>query len=309
MLSVVAVSAKAHANPIVDGFWDTQNAELYNITQEQYIDGQNSAVKWTGALGIYQQGNMLYLMFAQPTSINDNSYGANRVGWPGNGHTNFTDLQNSDRAEFVLKVGSTTIWDGLVDYVSPCNGVYVSAGVLGNVNGCSHSDGSMVIGSASAVLGAATSIQWDLNSSCWAGSAGITTNSPSTGSNTPNAAYNNDNPPGCTSTAPAGYAPGHNWLFENLYEVALDLNQIANGAYANLAFGTTGNGGAGTCAAGTGCVDVTNVHDSPSKITTSNGDCGVLCEQTTTPEPATFALLGTGLLGLSGFVKRRRMIL
>jgi hypothetical protein len=96
--------------------------------------------------------------FDQFPAPNDNSYGANAVGWPG-GHL-FKDLTNSDKAGFqILRPNNTVAVSFNVDYLvqnsagSPPSG-FRSGGPFGG-------DGSILINSTPPLTSDGTTIQWD----------------------------------------------------------------------------------------------------------------------------------------------------
>ena len=96
--------------------------------------------------------------FDQFPAPNDNSYGANAIGWPG-GHL-FKDLVNSDKAGFqILRPNGSVAVSFNVDYItqssagSPPSG-YKSLGPFGG-------DGSILTNSSPPLTSDGTTIQWD----------------------------------------------------------------------------------------------------------------------------------------------------
>jgi hypothetical protein len=94
--------------------------------------------------------------FDQFPAPNDNSYGANAIGWPG-GHL-FKDLTNSDKAGFqILRPNNTVAVSFNVDYITATTGVpsgYASRGPFGG-------DGSILTNSSPPLTSDGTTIQWD----------------------------------------------------------------------------------------------------------------------------------------------------
>ncbi|HXJ72231.1 MAG TPA: HYR domain-containing protein, partial [Candidatus Dormibacteraeota bacterium] len=108
---------------------------------------------------ILANGNVR-VTFIQATSVNDNTYGANAIGWPApRGHT-FKDLLNSDEAEFQFRNGAGQIvMQFKQDYIT-ANSAYPSGyGTRGVTGG----DGSVTIGSAANVVFVSTSLTENLN--------------------------------------------------------------------------------------------------------------------------------------------------
>ncbi|HEY2382940.1 MAG TPA: hypothetical protein VGK48_17325 [Terriglobia bacterium] len=287
----------------VDGFWDYNNTEGYTLFTENYNNpGDSGCGKGNcdqGILGVATDATNLYLMFAQPLSVVDNSYGTNAVGWA-KGHK-FSDLTGSDEATFVITSGSTTLFNSDIDYVSQ-NAPYVSGG---NSSGDGSNNAKM---SPGVLDGAATSIQWDLasgNNTCGA----PTTNSPdidgnSANTNSPNATYNSNG-----TNNQVGGSCG-TWVFPVIYEISLTLSSLGLSPFANPN-------------AIHSQLDVTIAHDSPSKTgetpnvctdgvvgpSGSNASVALGCSSVvTTPEPASIQLLGLGILmmGLLLYIPRRK---
>ncbi len=128
--------------------------------------------------------------------LNDNTYGANTIGWPGNNHT-LDHLLKSDKANFVFyNKNGTKVLDFFLDYMTATNTYPSGYGILGVTGG----DGSISVGSASSILNSNSSLNRNFNQYGYV----LTTNSPATNSSyTPNPSY-------------------PNWIFEMVYEVTID---------------------------------------------------------------------------------------
>jgi hypothetical protein len=138
----------------------------------------------------------------------DNTYGTNKIGWPGN-HT-FNNLTGSDQLQLALyDANNVKKLEFKMDYLTASGSApsgYKSLGVGGG-------DGSMLVGSASNVLNVVTSLDVNFNQFGYV----LTTNSPATdASYTPNVAY-------------------PNWIFDVWYECTIDL-----AAFGAAGFGTVG---------------------------------------------------------------------
>src|SRR5262249_871481 len=100
------------------------------------------------------------IRYDQFPAPNDNSYGANAVGWGTKGHK-FNDLVGSDHAGFsVLNPSNTDVLDFNIDSISTKTGTPSASASLGTVGG----DGKITIGSLTAAdLTFDTSFARDLN--------------------------------------------------------------------------------------------------------------------------------------------------
>jgi hypothetical protein len=90
----------------------------------------------------------VHCLYRQSTNLNDNSYGANAVGWGTRGHT-FSNLTGSDRAQFIVKDGQGHIVANFtLDYISTKTGTASGYGSLGPFGG----DGSCLVGCTGGVI-------------------------------------------------------------------------------------------------------------------------------------------------------------
>ena len=246
---LVALPARSWAAPVLTGYWDGTTASLnaqtgttWTIKSDTYTDLGNMNCTGNcdaGVIGYSTDANNLYVMFAQQTSVNDNTYGTNAsAGWSqvngGMGHQ-LSDLLGSDKAEFTLSSGATTVWDGYIDYATLSGGKYVSLGVG------SGGDGSFVGGTstAAALTQSVTSLKYDLNGASTNNTCSATTNSPVVGSPEPDVATNRTT--GCG-----------NWVTPTVYELA-----FSKAALSPTLFDASGNF--------IGTLDVSTVHNSPSR--------------------------------------------
>ncbi len=167
--------------------------------------------------------------YEQSRSVNDNSYGANAIGW---NRRSFSQLVTSDQATFAFRdKNGNLVLDVTLDYLSTKAGTpsgYASLGASGG-------DGAVNVGSASSILSATTSLDQNLNTlglcsagTCTVAGTNLLVNSPA---------------------ASASYAVADpvfgNWNFTNTYYMRI----------AAAAFGTSGFGS----------VALTAIHNSPSK--------------------------------------------
>jgi hypothetical protein len=102
----------------------------------------------------------VWITYIQSYNLNDNSYGANVVGWGTDTHT-FGNLVGSDKAQFVVKNSSgNTVMNFYFDYISAKSGTPSGYDTLGVTGG----DGSISVGNAAWVLpDSTTSFAVDLN--------------------------------------------------------------------------------------------------------------------------------------------------
>ena len=121
--------------------------------------------------------------FIQSTAVNDNTYGANAIGWGSKGHT-FGNLTGSDKAVWSFRNGSgTVVLSFNQDYLTASAAFPSGFGTLGVAGG----EGSMIVGSAAHVLAVGTSLTDNLNKQPFlAGKAQYIVNSPAL--NDPNSA-------------------------------------------------------------------------------------------------------------------------
>ena len=206
--------------------------------------------KFGGTLttSILPNGN-LQIVFDQFTTFNDNSYGANSVGWGGpNGHK-FSNLTGSDKANFVVNnAAGQKVLDFTVDYLT-CGAAIQTPSQCASL-GVSGGDGGIQTGNANLIVSATTSLAENLNKlgfcnngNCTVGNVDLKVDSP------PTAAPDD-------YTLPAG-SPFTGWNFANRYVVEVSKDAAPGG------FGE---------------VTVPLVHNSPAKpnascVSTADGLC------------------------------------
>lgn len=270
----------------VDGvFTASDNYQHVQTVGFQLSDGTNVGTG-TLAWSVDQSGNV-FAAFVQPLTINDNTYGANQIGWGKTKHT-FSNLTGSDKAEFDFMNTAGQRFIYTLDYASSTksgsSSGFGSLGVTGGDGSVAKSSvkGQTGGGKVGDVLAWGTSIDYNLNTVAGHGTsnaAGLgfgsfTTDSPAT---TPV----HLNPDG-TIDYTQGYnnpasAPG--WVYNISYEIEISA----------AAFGANGFAS----------VWAPFAHDSPSKF----GENEIIV----VPEPATTGLLLGGIATLAvAFRKRLR---
>jgi hypothetical protein len=175
------------------------------------------------------------VIYNQPRGLNDNSYGANAIGWGTKGHT-FGNLTGSDHAEFIFKDKTGKIvMQFSIDYISAKSGTPSGFASLGPFGG----DGDFTTGNPLNLLSFNTSLAKNLNDKgfCTAGNctfSGV------------NLLVDSPPPTPDPSDDPYNVADQFDpWEFTNSYEMKI----------SGLAFGT----------AGFGSVSVGELHNSPAK--------------------------------------------
>src|SRR5262249_9254224 len=107
---------------------------------------------------VLSNGN-IKVTFIQCPCTNDNSYGANALGWGDKGHK-FNDLVGSDQATFQFKNGAgQVVLQFKEDYLSRSASYPSGYGTLGVSGG----DGGILVGSAASVLFVSSSLTENLN--------------------------------------------------------------------------------------------------------------------------------------------------
>jgi hypothetical protein len=191
-----------------------------------------------GTLAVVRGTDSVTVVFQESTTMNDNSYGTNTVGWP-RSHT-FSDLVNSDKAEFrFTDATGKVVFDFYCDYISVKAGTRSGYGCLG----VSGAEGRVLIGNAGWLLGASTSLSDNL-ADFWVPTANLLVNSPPTVSR--------------DSYVLASSSPVAAWEFPIRYTVTV----------SGAAFGGVGNFGS---------VVIPLVHNSPPKDGGSNAAHQVPC--------------------------------
>jgi len=230
---------------VVDGIFDP-NEGYTNVQSLMFQLDNGTMVKDSGTLAwtTDSQGNV-FIAFVQPLSINDNTYGANSIGWDtgkkGGTHT-FSNLTGSDKAVFNLTNAAGQAFTYTLDYISQSSSApsgYASLGVAGGDGsvGGGGKKGSTGGGAVGDVLKWGTSLDYNLNK---LGFKTFLTDSPAT---TPAR-----NPDGSIdySKPYANPANASGWVYNIEYE--FEISAAALGP------------------SGFGSVTVPYAHDSPSKF-------------------------------------------
>ena len=221
------VAGPASAVPIADGRFDPGEGYLDGWYVDFAVERVETVVSG-GELWLHQDAATgdVTVLFIQPVTLVDNTYGENAIGWgrgvaPSGKNHNFRDLEGSDAAEFLFTNGAgQTVLEVTMDYISQTSegsGVFRSLGVTGG-------DGEVDFGSADSVLEWGTSLDYNFNALGFV----LTDDSPATDEDyTANPLF-----------------PG--WVFEVSYEL-----RVSGDAFGAEGFGE---------------VIIPLVHDSPNKI-------------------------------------------
>ena len=227
-------------SPVVDGYTRDPVTGVveapYVVKGITYTQDQTTGL-FAGILYQAEDANNLYFAFEQSVRINDNTYGANAIGWEENkqGHQ-LKHLLLSEHAEIrMYDANSNLTLDFFLDYASQhskiTNGDVLCLGVT-----TAGSDGQMVVGDASNVTGAGSSLAWNFNHA--------TPTYPNKDNTSPPRFPTNTYDSG--TTADLSYP----WIYELVYEWSVKKS----------AFG----------AAGFGRLDILEVHNSPFKPGAAN---------------------------------------
>ncbi len=162
---VLVLGTDAEATVVVDGRFDPTEGYDTLIPLSFTVEGVSTVVTG-GELRLHQDlgSGDLYLLFTQPLTLVDNTYGANSIGWgldaPSGKNHSFKDLKGSDKAQFQFTDGlGNLLLDVTMDYISETSrgsGVYDCLGVTGG-------DGKVTFGPGSAVTQWASSLDYNFN--------------------------------------------------------------------------------------------------------------------------------------------------
>lgn len=208
VLSLALTGAAHSQTPTIDGMFNPNEGYTSGQTINFQLQG-GSMLNGSGQLWTYldPSTNDLSYAFVMPTSLVDNTYGANAVGWGTKGHK-FNDLVGSDHLGLSLTNGAgQTVFAFDQDYISQVSksSSYASLGVTGG-------DGKVLTGSASSLLDWDTSLAYNFNT---LGDV-LTTDSPLTDANyTPNPAY-------------------PDWLYNVIYEGKIDGSVFGSSGFGAL---------------------------------------------------------------------------
>lgn len=217
-------------SPVVDGYLRdpvtgvVEGAYVINgitYTQDQ-ITGD-----FAGYLYTAEDAGNLYFGFEQSVFINDNTYEANAIGWPGKRGHRLKDLLNSEHIKVKLyDCDGNLAMEFYLDYATQDRdtGVVDCLGVTGG-------DGAMLLGDPAHVTAASSALDWDFNDASPTWPDKFTTNPMRVPTNT----YD----PGTTAD------PNAPWIYELTYEWSIDKAAFANGCF--------------------GSIEILEVHNSPYK--------------------------------------------
>jgi len=229
----------------------------YVIKGITYTQDQTTGL-FAGILYQAEDAQNLYFAFEQSVYINDNTYGANSIGWGSKGHK-LDALLKSEHAEVKMyDANNNLVLDFFLDYASRhhkhTNNEVRCLGVSGG-------DGYMITGSASNVPAAGSSLAWNHNTANPAYPQRGTKNPPRVPTNTYDSGTTAD--------------PNFPWIYELVYEWSVKKS----------AFG----------AAGFGRLDILEVHNSPYKPGAGNPVPVPILTVSKTASPASGSDVARGL--------------
>lgn len=236
VVAVLGLPPLANSEIVIDGRYDPNEDYVVGYEVNLNVEGVVDPVEEKGELWYHYdydpqlKKKCLSVVFVQPLTLVDNSYGANSIGWgedaPSGENHNFKDLKDYDKARFTITdVSGKVVFDFTLDYISEIDqegkdegsGAHASLGVAGG-------DGEVHSGDAAYLLAWGTSLDYNLNELEHV----LTEDSPATDPDyTENPAF-----------------PG--WVFEAVYEFRVDGAVLGGKPLGGVA--------------------VPLVHDSPNKI-------------------------------------------
>ena len=227
---IVAGQSGWAQTPEVDGFLRDPVTGVvegaYVINGITYTQDQISG-DFAGYLYTAEDGENFYFGFEQSVYINDNTYQANAIGWPGKRGHRLKDLLNSEHIKVKLYDCSGNLaLEFFLDYATKDR----SSGEMENL-GVSGGDGAMLFGDPAHITGSGGGLVWNFNLA-----------SPTYGdkwNTNPQRVPTNTYDPGTTAD------PNAPWIYELTYEWS-----VAKAAFPSGCFGA---------------IEILEVHNSPFK--------------------------------------------
>ena len=218
--ALVLLVGTAFADPIIDGKFDPGEGYSTMLNLNYTVDG-DPTVYTDGILWLHTNGaGDVFAALIQSTSLVDNSYGTNSIGWgalaPSGKSHSFSDLLNSDEAEITLRdsmgiVVGTFALDYLDENSKGSGGPYF-ASVESASGGISIVAGDVMF---------ASSLDYNLNTAVLGSPAdpNYLVNSPS------------------TAGLPNNYTdPSEaDWIYDNIYEFKIDGSVFASSSNTSAA--------------------------------------------------------------------------